>query len=159
MNDRLLTVYLNDHLAGATLGRELARRAHRANRGNAFGDFLERLEREISEDRASLVRLIDALGLRRSSMKPALAVVAERFGRLKLNGEITKYSPLSRLLELEGLALGVEGKLVLWRNLRESTDIADDATSPPLGELVARAERQRAGLEEQRLEAARMALS
>ena len=35
--------------------------------------------------------------------------VAEKAGRLKLNGSLLTYSPLSRLVELEGLSLGVEG--------------------------------------------------
>ena len=36
--DRLLAIYLNDHLAGAALGVELARRLRSSNRGDAeFG--------------------------------------------------------------------------------------------------------------------------
>ena len=38
-------------------------------------------------------------------------------GRLKPNGQLTGYSPLSRLVELEGLSLGITGKLGLWRAL------------------------------------------
>jgi hypothetical protein len=159
VNGKLLPIYLNDHLAGSTIGVELARRALRENRGNPFGEFLQGLEREIAEDRESLERLIARLGFAKSRVKPAAALVAERLGRLKLNGELRSYSPLSRLLELEGLSLGVEGKLALWRQLKESTDVADDATTPPLDELIRRAERQREGLEAHRLEAARLALS
>jgi hypothetical protein len=158
MNRKYLPIYLNDHLAGATLGRELVRRALRSNRGTPLGEFLEGLEREIVEDRESLTRLIVDLGFKPSRVKTGGAVAAERVGRLKLNGDLTNYSPLSRLVELEGLSLGVEGKLTLWRNLRESTDVADDATRPPLDELIRRAERQRDGLEAQRLEAAKTAL-
>jgi hypothetical protein len=159
MNRKYLPIYLNDHLAGATVGRELARRALSSNRGTPLGDFLELLEREIVEDRASLERLIVRLGFTPSRGKAGAAVVAERLGRLKLNGELRDYSPLSRLVELEGLSLGVEGKLVLWRNLKEATDVADDATEPPLDELIRRAERQREALERHRTEAVKRALA
>jgi len=40
-------------------------------------------------------------------------------GRLKLNGQLRGYSPLSRLLELEGLAMGLSGQLGLWRSMLE----------------------------------------
>ena len=39
-----------------------------------------------------------------------MAWSAEKFGRLKLNGQLSGYSPLSRLEELEILALVAEGK-------------------------------------------------
>ena len=38
----------------------------------------------------------------------------EKLGRLKLNGQLLGYSPLSRLIELEGLMLGIAGKLAMW---------------------------------------------
>ena len=38
------------------------------------------------------------------------AWTAEELERLKLNGQLAGYSPLSRLVELEGLAVGIEGK-------------------------------------------------
>jgi hypothetical protein len=59
-------------------------------------------------------------------------VVAERLGLLKLNGRIVNYSPLSRVLELEGLGLLVAFNGSLWRTLGEperagrcSRDVAD----------------------------------
>ena len=49
--DRLLGIYLNDHLAGATLGVELARRLRSSNEGEAeFGQPLARLCAEIEAD-------------------------------------------------------------------------------------------------------------
>ena len=46
----------------------------------------------------------------------------EKAGRLKMNGELFEYSPLSRLVEFEGLTLGVTGKLSLWKVLEQLTD-------------------------------------
>jgi hypothetical protein len=53
-------------------------------------------------------------------VKVLLGWGAEKAGRLKLNGELLGYSPLSRLEELEALSLGVEGKLALWTALRRT---------------------------------------
>jgi hypothetical protein len=115
----LLGIYLNDHLTGATVGRELARRAAVSNQGNPLGPFLSGLAREIDEDRDSLIEIMKALGVRVDPMKVAAAWAAEKIGRLKLNGRLRGYSPLSRVIELEGLALGVRGKLAGWRTLEQ----------------------------------------
>jgi hypothetical protein len=153
---RLLGIYLNDHLAGAVVGLELAKRAETSNRGNDFGRFLGRLVEEIEEDRRTLERVIDRLGVRRSRVKPALALVLERLGRLKLNGRVTAYSPLSRVVELEGLMLVVTGKLGLWRALERLGD--PRLTEFDLHALAERAKRQQSELEAHRLRAAEIAL-
>jgi hypothetical protein len=153
---RLLGIYLNDHLAGAVVGLELAKRAETSNRGNDFGRFLGRLVEEIEEDRRTLERVTDRLGVRRSRVKPALALVLERLGRLKLNGRVTAYSPLSRVVELEGLMLGVTGKLGLWRALERLGD--PRLTEFDLHALAERAKRQQSELEAHRLRAAEIAL-
>ena len=157
--NRRLAIYLNDHLAGSVVGTELAKRTLRENRGSSFGEFLEWLLGQILEDRATLERLMAELGVPESRLKRALALTFERVGRLKLNGQLTGYSPLSQLVELEGLALGVTGKRALWLALQEVA-----ATEPRLrefdfDELRRRAEEQLAGLERLRIEAARLALA
>lgn len=155
---RLLAIYLNDHLGGATGGVELAKRALRSNRGSDLGTFLEGLVAELEEDRQALRSVLAQLGIRESRAKPVLGLVAERLGRLKLNGQLRGYSPLSRVLELEGLTMGIEAKASLWRNLRE-TPVAERLREIDLDELLARAARQQAGLEPHRVEAARRAFS
>ena len=157
MGTRLLAIYLNDHLAGSTGGLELARRARSANRGTPFEAAFDRLATEIEEDREALLDVLRRLGVARDPVKEWAGWLAEKAGRLKLNGRLTGYSPLSRVLELELLALGVEGKRALWRALREVA--AGDARldGVDLGELQRRAERQRRLVEQQRLRAARLA--
>ena len=159
MDEKLLRIYLNDHLGFATAGVELARRSLKSNRGTEFEPFLERLSREVDEDRVALMRAMDDLGIPKSAVKRSTAVVAERIGRLKLNGRVLRYSPLSRVLELEGLVAGVDMKLSLWRNLRDATEVASRPQHADLDALIERAERQRAALEEQRVAAARLAFS
>jgi hypothetical protein len=115
-----LAIYLNDHLAGATGGVELARRLRASNEHDAaFGEPLRRVCEEIEADRATLEQVIGQLGYSRSTVKPAAVWVAEKLGRLKLNGQLRGYSPLSRLLELEGLLIGITGKIGLWQTLGE----------------------------------------
>ena len=84
---------------------------------------------------------------------------AEKLARLKFNGQLRGYSPLSRLVELEALSLGVRGKLALWRTLRE-LDLSELSAAPvSLADLIARAEQQLAGLESHRLQAVAQAFS
>ena len=149
---RLLAIYLSDHLAGSTGGVELARRARSSNRGTKFGETLAEICVEIEADRATLERVMDQLGVKRSRPKVAGAWAAEKLGRLKLNGRLTGYSPLSRLVELEMLHIGITGKIQLWQALDEtqSAKLAQFA----LPGLITRAESQRARVERLRLEAA-----
>ena len=155
----LLKIYLNDHLAAATGGRELARRAAATNRDNQYGPFLQRLADEITEDRESLVSIMRALNVKVDPIKVLAGWGAEKVGRLKLNGRLLGYSPLSRLIELEALTLGVHGKLALWRSLQQ----LEPALLPPgyglLPELVDRAQRQLEELEAHRTRASAEALT
>ena len=155
---RRLDIYLNDHLAGSTVGVELSRRAAAQNRGTPSGEFLEQLHAEIAEDRRVLKAIMRALGVDASPIKPAVAWVAEKAGRMKLNGQVRGYSPLSRLVELEGLEVGVSGKRSLWQALGAS--LGDDPRLAPfdLGALLERAEAQLDGLRAHRLAVADAAL-
>ena len=57
---------------------------------------------------------MDRLGVKPDRVKEAMGWTAEKLGRLKLNGQLLGYSPLSRLVELEGLMLGITGKMAMW---------------------------------------------
>ena len=109
-SEYLLTVYLNDHLAGATAGVALARRLARNHQGTAFQQQTADLAEQIMQDRRSLLEIMEALNIRPRKIKGALALLAERAGRLKLNGALFRRSALSSVTELEGMRLGVEGK-------------------------------------------------
>jgi hypothetical protein len=157
VNKKLLGIYLNDHLAGSTAGIELVRRACSQNQGTDYGRFLAELTKEIDEDRAAFIEIMDTLGIRRDPAKVAGGWVLEKVGRLKLNGQLRGYSPLSRLVELEGLALGVTGKLAGWKALRLLADGEPALDAAALERLIERAETQQRELEEHRLQAAREA--
>ena len=149
-------IYLADHHAGSTAGLALARRAAVNNRGTATGEALERLVDEIAADRATLERLLAAVGARPSRVKDGLAWSAEKLGRLKPNGQLTGYSPLSRLNELEGLSIGVAGKRALWDSLAAHPELA--VAGFDFAALTRRAESQLLTLDALRREAAALAL-
>jgi hypothetical protein len=158
VNKKLLGIYLNDHLAGSTTGIELVRRACSANQGSELGRFLAELVMHIDSDRKTLQRIMDDLGIRHDRAKVAGAWMLEKAGRLKPNGQLRGYSPLSRLVELEGLALGVTGKLAVWKALRLLADGEPALDATELDRLVDSAKQQQLQLEEHRLAAAREAL-
>jgi hypothetical protein len=155
--EELLAIYLNDHLAGATAGVELARRLRASNEDDPeFGPPLAEVCAEIEADRETLKAVMDRLGVGQSKLKPLAAVLGERLGRLKLNGRLRGYSPLSRLDELELLQIGVVGKRRLWRALEHTH--AGDLPDFELGALIERATEQLRQLEALHLKAAALAL-
>jgi hypothetical protein len=157
MSHRALSIYLQDHLAGATAGVRLARRCADTGGHSDSGRALSRVASEIEEDRETLVRLMDALGVRASAYKNAGAWIAESLARLKPNGRLRGEPSMQRLHELETLSLGIAGKIALWEALRASPAGAA-AGSFDLEALEARARSQREIVESERLAAARAAL-
>jgi hypothetical protein len=155
--DRALGIYLNDHLAGATGGLELARRTLASNRDSTeFGAPLARICAEIETDRETLRRLMKELEVGEDTVKRTAGWLGEKLGRLKLNGQLRGYAPLSRLVELEGLCLGINGKIALWRALEQR--LGAEWRGFELAQLGERASAQRDAVEELRLKAAALAL-
>lgn len=153
-----LTIYLNDHLAGSTFGLELARRTLSANRGNEFASVLAEIAAEIEDDRDELERFLQRLAVPKDRTKLTAGWLAEKVGRLKLNDRLVGYSPLSRLLELEGLSGGVRAKLDLWRALRAIAPEKPQLDQGRLDQLVGRAESQLERLASMHARAAALAL-
>jgi hypothetical protein len=149
----LLAIYLNDHLAGSIGGVETARRARGSNEGTEFGAPLATLVAEIEADRETLEAVMKELDVARSRIKPAIGWLGEKLGRLKPNGQLRGYSPLSRVVELELLLLGISGKLRLWLLLDE---LVGDRLDTDFVALAKRAEAQRATVEDLQVKAARL---
>jgi hypothetical protein len=108
MSDRWLSIYLRDHHAASAGGVALARRALGPSHPIA---------QQIARDRETLAEVMRQLDIRPSATKVGLVRVAERLGRLKLNGRLFKRSPLSRIVELEVLVVGIRGKEAMWTAL------------------------------------------
>jgi len=105
----LLQVYLRDHHAAAAGGVALARRALGAQ---------DPIAARIARDRETLEEIMGQLGISANPLKVGLVRIVERLSRLKLNGRFVRHSPLSRVVELETLVVGVRGKEALWTALR-----------------------------------------
>lgn len=150
---RLLHIYLNDHLAGAAGGIELARRCLGSNRDTPLGTFLEGLLDEIVQDRRALEDVMARLDMSADRSKLMAVTVGERVARLKPNGRLLGYSDLSRVVELEALCAGVALKRRLWRSLQHIKDVDARLAATDFVHLVERASTQLDGLERHRLDA------
>ena len=149
----LLGIYLNDHLAGSAGGLELAKRLADGHRDTAAADDLAWLVEQVAEDRDALIQILVQLKLPRTRYKEPLAWAAEKVGRLKPNGHLLDRSPLSSVVELEGMKLGVTGKLSAFRTLRTLADTDTRLDPAVLDELINRAQEQIARLEQLRVRA------
>jgi hypothetical protein len=145
-----LDVYLNDHLAGSTMGLDLARRLASQAEG-ALGEVMAGIADEIERDRETLERLMDRVGTSQNPVKQGITWMAEKASRLKFSGATTGDRELGTLLALETLSLGVEGKRCLWESLALIPDADPAIQELDLSELMARAASQRASIDRERL--------
>lgn len=159
ISKELLGIYLNDHLAGAHAGGELAQKVSSENSGTPLGVFLAELSRDIEQDRTTLENLMERLEIEKDPVKRATGWIIEKFSRLSLSDHFTKSADLKHLLEFETLSLGIEGKLSMWRALKQVSDRDPELTSVDLDGLAKRAEGQRATLEEHRMQVVAGALT
>ena len=153
----LLGIYLNDHRGGSAGGVALARRSQSNNQGSPLGDELAVIVRALEHDAATLSAIAARLSVPDDPIKRAFARAGELVGRLKTNGRLTAYSPLSRLLELEMLLAGIDAKRSLWRSL--NTLAIGELSDFDFEELEQRATTQRTRLIPFHTQAARDALA
>ncbi len=139
MSERVFAIYLKDHHAAGSAGTRLALRLAKDVAPDVEpGDDLRRVAREIEEDLGTLERIMEAEGVQPAVIKDTVAKCAEFLGRFKPNGRLTGRSPLSDVIELETLLVGITGKAALWQTLAERGTRAD--VDPH--ELLSRASRQ-----------------
>jgi hypothetical protein len=84
-------------------------------------------------------------------------LLAEIVARLKSNGMLTRSSPSSRVVELEGLLAGVDATRNMWRSLRLAAATRPALHVAALDELIARAGSQRDRLHAEHMRAAGLA--
>ena len=102
------------------------------------------------------MRIMGDLGIPARRYKICAGWAAEKAGRAKTNGFLVRRSPLSSVIELETLRLGVEGKRLMWQAL---LSLSRNRPRPGLDteqltQLLRRARNQADTLEELRLLAA-----
>ncbi len=152
-----LDVYLNDHLAGATAGVNLAQMATEEHQGDEHGAFFAEIASEIKADYDVLVKLMADLGTEESATKAAIAEVGSKLAAPKfVKGED---DALNAFVTLETLSIGVEGKVCMWKALSTVTDGNPALEALDLDDLIARGEDQRGRIEDMRLQVAPGALA
>lgn len=138
----LRRIYLNDHRAGGAGALALIGRMISSNEGTALCDTLASLRSEVRDDATALEAVMRELGAAPNPGKMLAARAAEIFGRLKPNGRLRGYSPLSRVLEIEALMAAIDMKRRLWETLQGVAG-ADHVGGVDLVSLMRRADAQR----------------
>lgn len=146
----MLTIYLQDHYAGSCAGVALAGRIAGRHAGTDMAPDLRWLAAQVEEDQGSLRTIMERLGMRPAAYKNVLAMAAERLGRLKPNGRLVHASPLSTVVELQSMQLGVHGKRCGWQDLRTLSDDISVLDKDQLDVLIRRADDQISRLTEMR---------
>ena len=158
MAGKAMDVYLNDHLAGSMMGTDLAEQIAEMAEGTPLGAVMTSLSAEIEQDRQVLSDLMDALGTSKNPIKQATGWLAEKASRPKFSGLTSGDPKLGTFMALEALMIGVEGKMSLWKVLKEVPDSYEPLKSMDLDNLIEKAEAQRDALERERISAGRRAL-
>jgi hypothetical protein len=159
MADKAMNVYLNDHVAGAMFGSDLARQIESQSEGTELATRIRELGTQIEEDRQTLSDLMERMGVTKNPVKQATTWLAEKVSRVKLTGLSSREGGLGVFMALETLYLGVEGKASLWRMLKDVEDRYLALDAGELDTLIARAEAQRDVLETERRAAGRRAFA
>ena len=141
-SQKYLHVYLQDHRAGAVGGVRLARRCAAHSRDTELHSQLTEIARHIEDDARSLDQILERLGIPYPRIKVALVRTGEWLGRVKLNGRVFGRSPLTQLVEVEGLIGGVELKRQLWVTLALLGTVDEGLSGFDFGRLEQRASDQ-----------------
>jgi hypothetical protein len=141
-----LHVHLQNHWTAATGGVDFARRVAGSHEGTAVGVALAEVADDVAEDRESLRKIMERLGVRPALLVPLAARVVERLGRLKPNGHLIRRSPVSDVLELEVFRGLVATKEAGWDTLAVLAETDHRLPGEWLSQLAERAREQAASL-------------
>jgi hypothetical protein len=159
MSQKILSAYLNDHLAGSVAALELLDHVAQLQQGTPVARVLTGLRTEIEEDQKVLQNFLHGLGGSESRLRHAAAWLSEKVGRAKLLIDDPGTGELRLLEALEALALGIQGKAGLWRALRAISRQLPPGQQLDFSALEGRALTQFEKLDRLRLDAAAVALS
>jgi hypothetical protein len=149
-----LHLYLNDHLAGSVAAIEMVDNVIEHHPEDRFGKFFRDLRNEIYADQETLRDLVRKVGSEESAIRKASAWLAEKFSRVKFGAT---GDGVELLQAVEGLALGITGKRLLWRSLEAVSANFPALQGIDFGELEKRAEDQFRRVENLRVGLAREA--
>ena len=154
MSKEHLSTYLNDHFMGAVAAIEIIDQL--AEEETDLKPFLAQLKIDIEADRDEVVKFMDRLEIPQSRLRKAGGWLAEQVAEVKFAMEDQS---LRRLERLEAVALGILGKLSLWRALEAASSRDTSLRGLDYVRLAQRAREQWDQVEAIRIEAARSALT
>ena len=129
-----LGIYLDDHRALIAGELALADRCRRSNEGTELAHQLTVHIGTVTTDRSIIDQVLTHLDRRIDHVKAMAAALGERIGRFKPNGQLTGQSPLSPVVELEGLIAATHARQVMWTALDECDALTPFATGGSVSE-------------------------
>lgn len=152
-----LDAYLNDHRAGATGALHLIRRMQDTDYPVTPTAFLKDLGDRVEADLAILEDVMTRLDIGRDAARSAAGWVGEHLSRLRLSPVLTGSPHLTHVLELETVAMGIQGKVMLWESLRRAVGGDSRLLDVDFTELIERGRQQFDEVQAHRLETAVLA--
>lgn len=151
-----LATYIHDHLAGASYALDLVAALRDHFKSDPLGQFAATLHTEIAADKGILHRIAEQFGPTSDPLKDGAAWITEKVSKIKLSP--SDPSGLGTFEALEFLAIGIHGKLLLWRALSEISREQSQLIGIDFAQLMSRAQSQEESVNTWRLDVARMAL-
>jgi len=153
--DHDITRYINDHLAGSSGALLLIQELAESHDAPEARDYFLHLKEKVKADQCVLEDLLERIGQNPSTLLKAAGRVAAHIGSIKLMWEQVEPGKLGLFEALEILALGVQGKRLLWVALREIASWFPEWEGIDFAELELQAIQQRDDIEFWRLHAAK----
>lgn len=154
-----LATYLKDHDGGSEAALEILDQLEAAHGKEAAGQMARTLRPQFLDERRQVRTLLESLGDSTSVTRRVAGWLAEKALQVKLIADDPTDGSLRLLEAVEALALGVHGKLGLWRALADNESAVPALATLQLPPLIAQAEAQRALIEIVRLDAARKVIA
>ncbi|MGI8548627.1 MAG: hypothetical protein ACR2M1_15085 [Gemmatimonadaceae bacterium] len=155
MSQKHVATYLSDHLAGATSAIALMEHIEGTYPDTDIARLIAGVRADVESDREKLQDLAQALGVVESTPREVAGWLGERLAQLKLHIDDSSNGPLYLLEALDGLAMGIDGKLALWHGLGAAAVQTPSLRGADYDHLAQRAQEQRQRIEPARLDASR----
>ncbi|RZU35556.1 hypothetical protein [Edaphobacter modestus] len=155
MSDPLVT-YVNDHLGGARIAVELLEAMQDQHDDKNCRDLATVLLLAIQADDHTLRAIAEKIGTGPSAIKEVGGWIVEKAARLKLGH--TGSTDFAMFESLELLAIGIHGKLCLWKALQVASRADSRLHGFDFDTLISRAQQQYDRVERNRLHLAQTVL-
>lgn len=153
-----LHLYLNHHLAGSIGAVRIIDHLIDTVEEPEAHDFFLQLKVEVERDQGLLKRLLTSAGMETSAPIQVAGKIAARVGFFQFMWEGFEPKGLGLFEGLEMLALGIQGKRLLWQALKEIAFLIPEWHDVDFSRLEKKALSQREDVERWRIHAARETL-